>query len=130
MPMTLLDTCALLWLVSDQERLSTPAKANLSANADALFVSAISAFEIGLLVAKDRIRFAMPVQDWFEQALTAHGLRELPLDAKTALYATQLPRLHNDPADRLLIAAAMMRDMVLLSPDPLIRQYTGVAVVW
>lgn len=128
--MILLDTCALIWITGDQGRLSSAAKHALSANVGLLFVSAISAFEIALAEVKGRIRYAAPVQEWFPAALDAYGLRELPLDARTAALAARLPRLHNDPADRFLIAAARVHGLALLTPDPLIAKYTEVKIIW
>ncbi len=48
----------------------------------------------------------------------------------TAIGATQLPSIHSDPADRLLVGVAMESQLVLLSPDPIIRRYPGLQVLW
>ncbi len=128
--MILLDTCTLLWLTGQQEKLSKLAQSRLQDETDGIFVSAITAFEIGLLVQRGRIRFDGSPPAWFHTALELYGLRELPVDAGIAFLAAELPRIHNDPADRLLIASAMVHHMDLLTPDPFIRQYPDAPVVW
>lgn len=128
--MMLLDTCTLIWLVCDPDQLSVSAREAIGDNGGRLCVSAFSAFEIGLLVAKGKIRFAYPPGQWFAEALRSRGIREWPLDARCCMRATELPRHHNDPADRLLIATAMINRMTLITPDPHIRMYEGVQTLW
>ena len=71
--MILLDTCALLWLAADQTRLSERAKEQIQNNADQLFVSAISAFEIGIKARKGKLILPMSAARWFEKAIDFHG---------------------------------------------------------
>lgn len=128
--MILLDTCALIWLTGAPEQLSGRAHAAIEKYRGQLCVSAFSAFEIGLLVAKGRIRFAYPPSRWFAEALRSRDIREWPLDARCCMLAAELPRHHNDPADRLLIATAMINQMTLITPDPYIHMYDGVQTLW
>ena len=128
--MILLDTCTLLWLASDPEKLSEEAKKMILKHADGLFVSAISAFEIG--VKANMKIFALPSSPakWFRDALEFHGISEIPISSDIAILSTQLPPLHRDPCDRILIATSKIHDLVLLTPDKLISQYPGVKVGW
>lgn len=128
--MRLLDTCSWLWLVGDQGRLSTPARQAISASRGAIFVSAISAFEIAVKHQKGNLALPQAPELWVDAALRLHGLIEIPLDWRIAVRSTQLPRLHADPCDRILVATAILNDLEILTPDPLIRAYPGVRVRW
>ena len=128
--MILLDTCALLWLAIDPGQLSGAAREAVRKHSDRLFVSAISAFEIGQKHARGKLKLKLPPKRWFGRALELHGLHELSLDSTILLAATALPDRHRDPLDRILIATAQARKMTLLTPDPLMRSYTGTKVLW
>jgi len=129
-PVILLDTCALLWLAIKPAALSETARHTLAANAGALFVSTISAFEIGQKTARGKLRLNLPPEKWFPRALELHGLRESAFHSQIGLAAAALADLHRDPFDRLLVATAQVQNLTLLTPDPLIRQYPGVRALW
>jgi PIN domain nuclease of toxin-antitoxin system len=125
--MILLDTCTLLWLAVNQRRLSATAKRELESNAGALFVSAISAFEIGTKLRRGALslstRDGMGPHEWYAEALEFHGIRELPVTGRIALESTLLPPHHRDPCDRILVATAREESLRVLTPDPLIAAY-------
>ncbi len=128
--MLLLDTCTLLWLTSDQAKLSLPARQALSTHRGHLYVSAVSGFEIAQKAAKGKLVLPLPPTAWMELALRLHGLQSLALEMASAVAAGALPSLHADPFDRLLIASAQAHRLTLLTPDPLIRQYPALATLW
>ena len=128
--MILLDTCTLLWLASDQSRLSASAVESIRAHAGFLFVSSISAFEIGIGERKGRLSLPLPAERYYAVALASHGLHELPVDGLIAARSTALPSLHADPADRMIVATAQAQDLSVLTPDPLIAAYPDTRVVW
>lgn len=128
--MVLLDTCALLWLASAQEHLSPVARGLLSEHADALFVSAISAFEIGVKARKGRLELPVPAAPYFARAVARHGLREIAIDSEIASLSTSLPPIHADPCDRFIIATAQQRHLTILTPDAHIRAYPDARVAW
>lgn len=121
--MILLDTCTLLWLVGAQDRLSSKAVTILRNGAGMIFVSAISAFEIGVKAKKGLLLLPLPITEWFPLALTSHGLTEIPVTSKVLIRALALPDLHNDPADRIIIATALENHLALLTPDKQIHAY-------
>jgi PIN domain nuclease of toxin-antitoxin system len=89
-----------------------------------LYVSAISLWEIGLLVAKGRIGLSQPLSDRARRARALPGLSLRPLDADIALESTQLPgELPGDPADRFLIATARLEGFDLVTADGEIPAY-------
>lgn len=126
----LLDTCTLLWLVGDQDRISKRGLELIAARVGHLHVSAISAFEIGVKCRKGKLTLPMSVDRWYAKALELHGLREIPMDGGIAVLATTLPPLHGDPADRIIVATAQARGLTVLTPDPLVRAYPDTASDW
>ena len=128
--MILLDTCVLLWLVSDQKKLSTKAKNTIEENGYALFVSAISAFEIAIKYQNGKLELPLPTMDWFTEALDFHGIREIPVTSSIAISSVQLPPLHNDPCDRIIIATSKLNAMKIVTSDKLISQYDQADVIW
>ena len=128
--MTLLDTCTLLWLVADPSKLSDAAKEVLSKEDELLFVSAITAFEIGLKHRKGRLSLPMEPDDWYQQVLSFHGLGEIQVSGKIAARSTMLPALHADPCDRIIVATAQLQDLTVLTPDDLIKAYPDIDVIW
>ncbi|HEX4196929.1 MAG TPA: type II toxin-antitoxin system VapC family toxin [Caulobacteraceae bacterium] len=119
----LLDTCALIWLV-DEGRIAAAAEAALEAAQDqpgGVVVSPISAWEIGRLAARGRIRLGLEPRDWFQRALDA-GLVLAPMPPELLIAASFLPEnALRDPADRIMAATArafryrlMTRDRPLL----------------
>lgn len=128
--MLLLDTHALVFLASDQRKLPRRAKQTLRAHAGELFVSAISALEITLLVKRRRLVLPLPPEAFVERALAHHDVHEVPLERQLACASVSLPDLHNDPFDRIIVATALAHHMTILTKDRLIPTYPGVRAAW
>lgn len=128
--MILLDTCVILWLVSGAEDLSGPARQAIIDHPGSLAVSAISAWEIGIKLAKGHLSLPLPVDEWMERACARHGIRPIALDHNVAALSTRLPPIHADPADRFLIATAQAMKIALITPDQHIREYPETQTVW
>lgn len=125
--MILLDTHAILWLDAGIE-LSADARERIEQerSTGGLLISTVSAWEIGTLVRKGRIRLDLEPLAWMQRFLAAAGLRCLPLSLDAALGASSLPEpLHNDPADRMLIATARELGVPLMTRDRLIHEYAA-----
>lgn len=125
--MLLLDTHIWLWYAEgDEAQLAAASVKRLDdvRRSDGLVISAISVWEIGVQHAKGRIQLSAPLRDWVHQALSPAGLSLLPIDADIAAESTLLPgEPHGDPADRLLIATARIRGIVLATRDKDILRY-------
>jgi len=128
--MILLDTCTLLWLAQDYRQLPKKVQTLLDKKQGAIYVSAISAFEIGVKYQKKKLSLPMKPHDWFQEVLEFHSLTDLALTAKIFFIATSLPAHHNDPADRILVATAAFHKLTLVTPDTTIKKYTNIKVVW
>lgn len=123
-----LDTCALLWLAEGSARLSKTARQRIAA-ADVLYVSAISAFEIGLKHRSKKLELPLPPAEWFASVVKHHALVMHHLDWEVCLAAAELPPIHKDPCDRFIIATARSLGTPVLTPDPNFEGYS-VDVVW
>ena len=126
----LLDTCTLLWLASNPEELPANVRRVIAAHAGNLFISAITAFEIGIKSRRGDLQLPLPAADWIVQTLDHHGVQEIAIDWRIAERSTSLPRLHKDPADRIIIATSLTTGAPILTPDGEIKQYPGVTVIW
>ena len=123
----ILDTCALLWLASGSKKLSRSALKEIN-EASAVYVSAISGFEIALKVGTGKLELSHPVEEWFKQVAEHHGLTILPLDLEVCIAAAKLPPIHDDPFDRFIIATAKLNDLTVVTADEQFEEY-GVTVL-
>ena len=118
----ILDTCALLWLAEGGDRLSKAARDRIE-NAPVVYVSAISAFEIGVKCRSGKLILPMPAAEWFQAVVGHHGLAVQPLDWDVCIAAADLPPFHKDPCDRFIIAAAKMRHFPVVTTDTSFSEY-------
>lgn len=123
----LLDTHIWLWYLDGDERRLKPRAVELLRHANQahqLFVSDVSVWELGIKVAKGTLRLALDLAHWVARAERAPGITFLPLDRPTMLLSTTLPgEAHGDPADRMLIAAALLHRCTLVTADRIIVEY-------
>ena len=122
----ILDTCALLWLAGGSKKLSRSALKKIN-DAPAVYVSAISGFEISLKAAAGKLELSHPVEEWFKRVAEHHGLNILPLDLEICIAAAKLPPIHDDPFDRFIIATAKLNDLTVVTADERFEEY-GVTV--
>lgn len=116
----LLDTHVVLWAVFDEARLGDEAaKAiNLASREDRISISAITPWEIGLLVSKRRINLHRDALEWVRGALANPGVRLAALEPEIAVASSNLPfDMHADPADRILVATARHLGATLVTAD-------------
>ena len=116
----LLDTHVLIWAVSDPDRLDAAVREAVTAPGNVVLVSSASVWEIAIKRALGRIDF--PV-DELPGLFDRMGVEALPISIDHAIVAGSLPRHHNDPFDRMLIAQAQVDNVVLVTDDADIRRY-------
>ncbi|MCL5261291.1 MAG: type II toxin-antitoxin system VapC family toxin [Gammaproteobacteria bacterium] len=121
--MILLDTYNFIWLVADQTKLSKTVRLQLSRNPGKIFLSAISAYEIGIKFNKKLIELPLTPNEWVQKALQFHGITELPISSKIAVLATQLPQLHTNFIDRVIIATALEHNLTVVTANKNIHSY-------
>ena len=128
--MIVLDTHAWIWWISAPRKLSLRARRAVD-EAKELAVSAISLWEVAMLVAKSRLELDRDVGLWMRQALAAPGIRLAPLSAEIAVRSTALGRdFHGDPADRLIVATALELNAALVTKDARLRSWEKIVTVW
>lgn len=125
----LLDTHTFLWWNLDSPQLSTAARGFLSDGRNEIYFSAASAWEIAIKYAKGRLELPAAPDIYVAERLARHRFTPLPIQLSHALHVHQLPDIHPDPFDRLLIVQSQLENMPLLTGDPLIAQY-AVQIVW
>jgi len=97
---------------------------------EALYISAITPWEVGVLAQKGRIAFSLEPRRWLEEALRVRGIGVVPLDAGIALEAAHLDLPHPDPADRFILATALRLGAVLVTKDERLRRYAKARSLW
>jgi PIN domain nuclease of toxin-antitoxin system len=123
----LLDTHIVLWLDSGDRRLRQSTRALIDGhwqNGGTILVSAITAWEIALLVDTGRVDLDSPVEEWIERFVGRPGIEPVPLSHGAASRSYQLHHFeHRDPADRLLIATAIELACPLVTYDERIMRF-------
>lgn len=127
--MIVLDTHAWIWWASEPARLGRRGRAAIDA-ADRIGVPAVCAFEVAAAVSRGRITLDRAPLEWIEQALALPHVELLPLSPPVAVKATQLGAFHGDPADRLIVATAVLAGATLVTKDQNIRAYGAVSSIW
>ena len=118
----LLDTHLLLWAASEPQRLSAKARVLLLDSANQLVFSSASLWEISIKNGLERPDFNVdPRRLW--RMLLVNGYRELPVTSEHTVALTDLPPLHKDPFDRILIAQARVEGLTLLTADKALAKY-------
>ena len=118
----LLDTHLLLWAAAEPQRLSAKARALLLDSANQLVFSSASVWEIGIKSGLERMDFKVdPRRLW--RMLLISGYRELPVSSEHAVAVLDLPPLHKDPFDRILVAQARVEGLTLMTADKVVAKY-------
>jgi PIN domain nuclease of toxin-antitoxin system len=125
----LLDTHTLLWSLTDVSRLSKKAKQLIEDGENDILVSAASAFEIALKTQLGKLRLPAKPSTFISEQMLQKDFRPLSITANHALYVFELPALHRDPFDRLLIAQSHLEQLPIITSDALISQY-AIKTIW
>lgn len=120
----LLDTHLLLWAASDPKRLSKAARALMEDKDNELLFSPASLWEIAIKNGLGRADFRVDAR-LLRRGLLDNGYTELPVTAEHAVNLDQLPGLHRDPFDRMLVAQALVEGITLLTADTKLKGYPG-----
>lgn len=128
MSAVLLDTHVFVWLMQGVDRLGDNALSiiNAAIAQDELYISAITPWEIALLVSKSRLALPEDVLEWLQGSISASSIGVAPLNLDVSVASTRLPgELHRDPADRLIVATARHLNALLITEDGLILNYAA-----
>jgi len=125
----LLDTHIFLWWNLGTSQLSERVVNIISDGNNEIFLSAVSAWEIAIKVAKKRLTLPEEPMLFVPSRMQLHGFQPLPIQIHHATRVYELPMQHTDPFDRLLIAQCQLESLPLISKDEDIKRY-DVEVVW
>lgn len=131
--MILLDTQALIWWISDPDKLSKRAVKVIEHEQQkgTLLVSSISVWEIYMLVVKGRIKLSMDIETWILEIEKLPYVQIVPVNNRIAGKSVTLPgEFHSDPADRIIVATAREYGVSVVTKDERILQYTEVQSIW
>jgi PIN domain nuclease of toxin-antitoxin system len=123
----LLDTCAVVALAGGD----LPGEAAKALRkAPEAYVSVVTAWELAIKVAGDKIWLREPPVRWVQGLVERYDLREVALDIGIACAAAALPFVHRDPFDRVLVALAQAGGFTILTSDENIARYPGIKTIW
>jgi PIN domain nuclease of toxin-antitoxin system len=125
----LLDTQCWLWWFLLPDRLSGGAREAIAASRDPVYLSAASSWEIAIKVGLGKLKLPQPPARYVPSRLAEQGMNALPVEHAHALRVADLPPLHPDPFDRLLVAQAQIERMTLMTADAQILAY-DVETLW
>lgn len=125
--MVVLDTSTLLFWTLDQAKLSAQAKAVLS-RAEHTVISAISIWEIGIKVKRDKLKIPLSLHDYVAKLNAIDGFEILSVDTAIWLRNLELDWDHKDPADRTIVATADLLESTLITSDHAIRAFYKQAI--
>ena len=120
--MIIADTAALIFWTLDRERLSAPV-ARAIAQADNIGVSSISIWEIGVKVGKGKLDLLLSIRELTDRLAQVARVKLFPVDAATWTTNLELDWNQRDPADRTMVATAILHACPLVSPDATIRAF-------
>ena len=133
--MIVLDTHALIWWVNGDGKLSARARkvieSEMTVDGGKILVSAITAWEIAMLINKNRLVLTMDLNEWLDTVRSIDAVQFVPIDNEVAIQSVQLPGdFHPDPADRMITALARHYSAMLVTNDDKIRNYRHVKTIW
>lgn len=125
----LLDTHAFIWWDSEPDRLSSRALSFCQDPGNTLLFSVASAWEMQIKIQLGKLRLGLPLGELIENQQRVNSLEILRIGLEHVLALDQLPPVHKDPFDRLLVAHARMEGASLVTDDPVMANYP-VDVIW
>ncbi len=130
--MVLLDTHVWWWSLTEPENLSDKAMAMIrGVNTDKRFIASISIWEFAMMTAKKKIELKISPAKWLSRAIDVSGITVIDLSPDVAIDSCNLPGVfHKDPADRIIVAAARIHNLTLLTKDQKILDYPHVKSIW
>lgn len=125
----LLDTHAFLWWTMGDSRLSDTARSFIDNEANSIYVSSATAWEIAIKHQLGKLALPERPLDFVPSRIAVDGMESVPITLEHALETHNLPLLHKDPFDRILVAQSRIEQVAIVTNDPMIAQY-GVEIIW
>ena len=118
----LVDTCAIIWLATGDRKLSQFAR-DAMRDAELLCFSSISIWEIARLVKAGDLEIPVTSARLADMLVERYDMKELPINNSIALRSSALPEIHKDPADRFIIATALLNEFAVVTGDHRFAEY-------
>ena len=125
----LLDTHTFLWWNKDDPQMSSTAREFISDGANEVYLSAASAWEIAIKCTRGRLVLPETPDKYVANRLSLHRFLPLPIQLSHALHVFNLPDIHRDPFDRLLVAQSQLEGFPILTGDLEVTRYE-VDIIW
>jgi PIN domain nuclease of toxin-antitoxin system len=119
----LLDTHIFLWYIIGDNKLPTPFRTAIQEPANEVYLSVASVWEAVIKFRLGKLPLPAPPADYMPRQRAAHGISTLPIDEGAMTALANLPALHRDPFDRLLVAQAVQHGLTLVTVDPELEAY-------
>ena len=118
----LVDTCAIIWVATGDRKLSQFAR-DAMRDAELLCFSSISIWEIARLVKAGDLEIPVTSARLADMLVERYDMKELPINNSIALRSSALPEIHKDPADRFIIATALLNEFTVVTGDHRFAEY-------
>lgn len=130
--MILLDTHAWIWLLADSSMLSSSAEEAIAneTGESSLLLSSISVWELFLLVKKGRLQLSVEPAAFLTITHRDRRFAIVSVDEVIARHSVELPEIHADPADRMILATAVELGTAVVSRDSRLADYRVATVIW
>ena len=129
--MIVFDTHALLWWTLDPEKLSHKARSICARiEEQGAYMSSISIWELGVKIRNEKLDIGMSIRQYAERVQRLGCVETIPVDESVWIRNLELEWGHRDPADRTIVATALILGLPLLSKDDAIRSYHGIESIW
>jgi PIN domain nuclease of toxin-antitoxin system len=125
----LLDTCVLLWLSAEPDKLSAAARDGIDDEANDLLVSHASVWELALKGSAGKLSLPAPLRTWLADQQLEWGFHYVPISLEHLLRTEEIHRHHADPFDRLIICQGIVDQLAVVTPDSKFSEYP-VRVLW
>lgn len=125
----LLDSNVFFWAASGEPRISVSAKAVIGDPSNERLLSSVTPWELGIKFSQKKLTIRSEFSGFIRIAMADLQATELPVSIAHALKSAELPLIHGDPFDRILVAQALVEGVPIVSSDRRLSEY-GVAVIW
>jgi PIN domain nuclease of toxin-antitoxin system len=125
----LLDTHTFIWWNQNAPELSPRARAFMADVENEIYLSAVSAWEIAIKYARGRLTLPEPPDQYIAQRIIYHRFTPLSIEMRHAVQVYDLPDIHRDPFDRLLVVQSKSEKLPLLTADITLAQYE-IEIIW
>jgi|ERR1035437_8001809 PIN domain nuclease of toxin-antitoxin system len=119
----LLDTHVFLWFLLDDSRLPEPFRQAIKFEENRVYLSVVSVWETAIKQQLGKLPLPGPAAVYLPEARRRHHIEPLPLNEIDVTALTNLPSLHRDPFDRMLIAQSLHHSLKIVTVDPMMKRY-------